>query len=67
MNTLAVYGKACVTFISTLLGAGGAWMVTALADGHVTGVEWGGLVIVVGTVLAATAGVAITTNAQPEE
>ena len=64
MTTLGKYGKAVTAFIATLLGVGGAWMVTALADGHVTGVEWGGLVIAVGTVIGATAGVAITANTE---
>lgn len=37
--------------IAALLGGVGGWMVTALEDELVSGVEWGGLVIALGTAL----------------
>lgn len=35
--------------IAALLGGVGGWMVTALEDDAVTGTEWGGLVVALGT------------------
>lgn len=65
MTTLGVYAKAVAAFIATSLGAIGSWLLV-VGDGPISRAAWGGLILAIGSVLGATAGVAVVTNQDDE-